>query len=231
MSEGVLVVFAKAPQGGRVKTRLCPPLEPEEAADLYACMLDDVLETSARVARLLALEAILTVDPPEACEAMACRAPSAFQVVRQCGADLSARMTHAVAQCAAGGARRILLRGSDSPALPATTLEAAMRALEGADLVACPDPDGGYSVIGLRRPVPGLFDHAMSHAHVLEQTLERARAAGLSHALLEPCFDLDTAEDLVRLAARRAQGASLPCPRTLAWLDRHDAWPGAALIS
>ena len=228
MNAGVVVVFAKAPDPGRVKTRLCPPLSPEQAADLYVCMLDDVLETTAAAAVALDLEAVLTVDPPEAREEMARRSHPAFRVVAQRGAGLAARMSHAVAECAAGGARRILLRGSDSPVLPASHLEKALRALDAVDLVACPDPDGGYSVLGLRRPIPGLFDHAMSHQRVLDQTLACARRAGLSSELLEPCFDLDTAEDLARLAECRARGGALPCRRTLAWLDRYRSWPIAS---
>ena len=226
---GVLVVFAKAPAPGQVKTRLCPPLLPEQAAELYACMLDDVLETSARAAEAIGLAPILTVAPEGARAKMARRAPSAFAVVAQQGEDLSARMAHAVAECAAGGAQRILLRGSDSPALPPERIAEVCAGLDEHDLVVCPDVDGGYSLLGLRRPVDGLFDHAMSHAGVLDATLERAEAAGLSCHRVEPCFDLDTAEDLARLAGLRGAGPGgpLPCPRTLRWLDAAEAWPVA----
>jgi len=224
---GVIVVFAKAPVPGRVKTRLSPPLSPEGAAELYACMLDDVLEATEQAAAEAGLEPVLAVHPPRERGALAQRAPARFRVIDQRGADLSARMTRALAEAAAGGARAILLRGSDSPTLDPALLVAAARALESADLVACPDLDGGYSVIGVRRPVPGLFDHPMSHDRVLEQTLAAAARAGLRTRLLEPCFDLDTAADLVRLAERRSHPGSLACPRTLAWLDRHRAWPAA----
>ena len=223
--KGVIVVFAKSPESGRVKTRLSPPLSPDEAAEFYACMLDDVLETTADAARELEFDAVLAVDPPAARDWLARRAPSGFRVVAQRGGDLGTRMAHAAEQAAAGGARRILLRGSDSPALPIETLAAAAAALEEVDLVVCPDPDGGYSLVGLRRPVAGLFDHAMSHAGVLEATCDRAERARLSTRLLPPSFDLDTAEDLTRLAECRARRGALPCPRTLAWLDRHRAWP------
>lgn len=226
---GVVVVFAKAPVAGRVKTRLCPPLSHEQAAAFYACMLDDVLETTAAAAESLGLEAVLAVDPPEARAALVRRAPPAYRVVAQRGRDLAARMACSVAEQAAGGLRPILLRGSDSPALAVSLLADAVAALaSGADLVLSPDADGGYSVVGLNRPVPGLFSDPMSHAGVLEQTVARAERAGLRVHLLEPCFDLDTEADLARLAERRRRGAALPCPRTLGWLDRYRAWPDAA---
>ena len=226
---GVVVVFAKAPVAGRVKTRLCPPLSPEQAADLYACMLDDVLETTAGAAEALGLAAVLTVDPPEARAVLVRRAPPIFRVVAQHGRDLSARMARSVAEQAAGGLRPILLRGSDSPALPASLLGDAVSALaDGGDVVLAPDPDGGYSVVGMNRPAPGLFSQPMSHGGVLAQTVACAERSGLRVRLLDPCFDLDTGADLARLAEWRRNAGPLPCPRTLAWLDRYRAWPGAA---
>jgi rSAM/selenodomain-associated transferase 1 len=226
---GVVVVFAKAPVPGRVKTRLCPPLSHEQAAAFYACMLDDVLETTAAAAESLGLEAVLAVDPPEARAALVRRVPPAYRVVAQHGRDLAARMARSVAEHAAGGLRPILLRGSDSPALPASLLADAVAALaSGADAVLSSDADGGYSLVGLNRPASGLFSHPMSHAGVLDQTVSRAEQAGLRVHLLEPCFDLDTEADLVRLAEWRRIGRPLQCPRTLGWLDRYRAWPGAA---
>jgi rSAM/selenodomain-associated transferase 1 len=225
---GSLVVFAKQPAPGRVKTRLCPPLTAEQAAELYGCMLDDVLEASAAAAARLGFDAVLAVDPPAARGAMARRAPRIFRVIAQRGGDLGARMSHAVAQAAAAGALPVVLRGSDSPALAVETLVDAGHALAEVDLVASPDPDGGYSLVGLRRPAPGLLDHPMSHGGVLEQTRAAAADRGLRVRLLEPGFDLDTAADLERLAAWRAGPAASGCRRTLAWLDRHRAWPGAA---
>lgn len=225
---GSLVVFAKRPAPGRVKTRLCPPLTAEQAAELYACMLDDVLEVTAAAAECLGFEAVLAVDPPDARGALARRAPRAFRVIAQRGGDLGLRMARVVAQAAAGGGLPVVLRGSDSPALSVETLVEAARALDRADLVASPDPDGGYSLVGLHRPVAGLFDHPMSHGRVLEQTRAAAEARGLRVRLLEPGFDVDTAADLARLAAWRAGPCSSGGRRTLAWLDGLPAWPGEA---
>lgn len=218
------MVFAKAPAPGRVKTRMCPPLSAEQAAAFYACLLDDVLESTAAVAPRLGLAPILAVHPPDACEALARRAPRGFRALGQRGPDLSARMEAAAADVAALGHAPVLLRGSDSPALGAAVLASALRALEVADVVICPDRDGGYNLIGMREPVSGLFDHAMSTAEVLSDTLSNAEAKGLRVECLAPGFDIDTVDDLRRLRAARGD-PELHCPRALAYLDRHALWP------
>jgi rSAM/selenodomain-associated transferase 1 len=211
-----------------VKTRLCPPLSPAQAADLYGEMLADVLGATAGFAVRLRLAPILAVSPPAACAELARHAPVAYQVVAQRGPDLSARMAWAVAEQAAAGHDRILLRGSDSPSLDGAAFEEALAALDDHDLAVCPDLDGGYSLIGLRGPAPGLFDHPMSTARVLDDTLVRAGRLGLRVHVQPPHFDIDRFDDLRRLAAARAGGCQALCPRTLAWLDAHAMWPGSA---
>ncbi len=222
---GVLVVFAKAPRAGQVKTRMVPPLTPAEAAELYARMLADVLEASVRFARELGVEPVVTVHPPELCREITSIAPPGFRVVAQRGADLSGRMSWAAREAAAAGATRILLRGSDSPALDGDSVARVLAALDANDLVVCPDLDGGYSLVGLRRPAPGLFDHAMSTRSVLDDTLARAAELGLRAQVEAASFDLDTIEDLNHLAAVRSQPeVSGLCRHTLEYLDAHDLW-------
>jgi rSAM/selenodomain-associated transferase 1 len=220
----LLVVFAKAPRPGEVKTRLCPPFSPAEAAAFYTHLLDDVLEHTAEVAPRLGLETWLAVHPPEAVAVLARRAPAGLRVVAQRGANLSERMAWAVAQGAAAGCSPILLRGSDSPTLGEPTLREALAELARTDLVICPDRDGGYNLVGLHRPAPTLFEHPMSTRSVLEDTLANARGLGLSTRLLPPGFDIDEAKDLLRLAEERDRGRVLICPRTLAFLDAGNLW-------
>jgi rSAM/selenodomain-associated transferase 1 len=222
---GALLVFAKEPRPGEVKTRLCPPFEPGQAAAFYAALLEDVLAASAAAAASLGLTPILFVAPAEACERVARHAPAAILALPQRGPDLGARMTAALVDAAARGHEPLLLRGSDSPLLGEATLAAALAALARADLALSPDLDGGYTLVALRRPAPGLFDHPMSTATVLEDTLARARALGLRAALLEPGFDVDTASDLHHLARARREGRAALCPRALAFLDRERLWP------
>lgn len=222
---GALVVFARQPVPGRVKTRLCPPFSAEQAAALYRAMLADVLEASAGFASRLGLELLLAVTPGSACAELARMAPASYQVVPQRGASLAERMTWAVSEQAAAGHDRILLRGSDSPVLDGESVAQAFTALEEVELVLCPDRDGGYNLVGLRAPAPGLFDHPMSTERVLDDTLACAARLGLRTRVQPARFDVDRAEDLALLAAARAAGAGALCPRTLAYLDTHALWP------
>jgi rSAM/selenodomain-associated transferase 1 len=219
---GVLVVFAKAPRPGEVKTRLCPPLTPEQAAEFYSAMLDDVLEASARAARHLELDPVLTVHPPDACAALARRAPLSFRVVRQRGASLSERMQWAVREAQATGARRVLLRGSDSPTLDEAAVAAALRALDDHDVALRPDRDGGYTLVGVRREAADLFAHPMSTGRALEQTLENARRLGFSASVGEIGFDVDTGPDLSHLRHTLGQCHEGICPHTRRWLQLYD---------
>jgi rSAM/selenodomain-associated transferase 1 len=224
---GALVIFAKAPEAGRVKTRMVPPLSPVEARDLYRCLLADTLEISARAAGELDLEPILALAPAEALPKLAAEVPAGFRLVAQRGGDLGSRMQWAVDEAAAAGRSPILLRGSDSPTLDDAMISAAVAALDHADLAIRPDRDGGYNLVALRRPAPGIFAHPMSTPTVLRDTLARARSLGLRAHRLEDGFDLDEVEDLRWLAEARARERTLPCPRTLAYLDEHDLWQHA----
>ena len=104
----------------------------------------------------------------------------------------------------------------------------ALAALDTADVVLAPDADGGYGLVGLRRPVPGLFEHAMSTGRVFEDTRANALERGLRVATVCAGFDLDTVADLSRLARARGEHAERLCPRTLSFLDTHDIWQFAA---
>jgi rSAM/selenodomain-associated transferase 1 len=224
----LIAVFAKLPRPGSVKTRMSPPFSPEQAAALYSAMLDDVLATTGELARRRGLDAVVCCHPEEGCREIALRAPEPFRVVAQRGRDLASRMSWAVAEAAAGGATRILLRGSDSPAMEAALIEEALESLEECDVTVCPDADGGYGLVGLRGPAPGLFDHPMSTASVLQDTLSNAASLGLDVRTMEPSFDLDTAADLARLEQVRETQEIGQCPRTLAYLDDHELWRLAA---
>jgi len=100
----------------------------------------------------------------------------------------------------------------------------ALQNLDTNDVVLSPDHDGGYGLIGLRGPSPGLFDHPMSTQTVLEETLANARLLGLKTRLLEPSFDIDTVQDFAHLARARETGGAALCPRTLDYLDSGGLW-------
>jgi len=216
----LLLVFAKDPRPGEVKTRMSPTLTPAQAADLYASMLEDVLSESARACRALAIEGVVSLHPPDACTSFSARrAPRGFRVVAQRGPNLSARMGNALAEGFAQGANKVILRGSDNPLLGEEQISAILRALEDCDVAVVPDLDGGYGAIGLRRPAPGLFVHVMSTGSVLNDTLANATAMGLTSETLEASFDLDTADDLRRLLDERGSAAAARAPRTIAFIE------------
>jgi rSAM/selenodomain-associated transferase 1 len=227
-SRATIVVFAKAPRAGEVKTRLVPHFTPTQAADFYAAMLADVLAATAEFADSLELGPVVAVEPWVQRSAVVSLAPAGYRIVPQRGPDLGARMTWAAGEAAAGGARRILLRGSDSPTLDGETVREALSALDRNDLVLRPDRDGGYGLVGLRHPIRGLFSHPMSTGDVLDSTLANARRLGLRCHLLAPGFDVDDPSDLAWLRAARSDRTAALCPRSLNYVDEAELWPAGS---
>jgi uncharacterized protein len=198
-----VVIFAKAPIPGYVKTRLCPPLTPDEAATLHGSFVLDTLErTKTAVGRLK-----LSMDRYLAC------APSSSHVffkimeerqgvtlLDQVGDDLGARMHQAIGMMFSRGYRRTLLIGTDVPTVPLEHFKQALTLLDNHELVLGPAFDGGYYLIGLNRVVPELFaDMPWSTDQVLSLTQDRAAQLGLKTALLQPWRDVDTLADLEAL--------------------------------
>ena len=209
-------MFAKAPRPGHVKTRMIPPLSPEQAAALYDAMLADVLIASADFARRLDLQPILHFDPADARAELACRAPDGYRLRPQLGPDLAQRMANAFEEAAAGDVGWVILRGSDSPGLEFEIVEDALARLDaGQDLVLTPDQDGGYALIALKEPRRELFEIVLSTGTVLNETLERARALGLEASQTRASFDLDRAEDLIRMDGLSLGDSSVLCPHTV----------------
>jgi len=210
----LLALFAKAPVPGQVKTRLCPPLLPAQAAELYEAMLLDILDQH----RGEPCDLALWHTPAAASDWFRAAAPSAYRLLAQQGSDLSARMRWLFRHHADEGYTRIVLRGTDSPTLPSARVPEAFAALaSGADIVLCPDRDGGYNLVGLRRPVDALFELEMSTSSVLEGTLARAGELGLRTELLAAHHDVDTEADLALLAGELCETRT---PRTRAWLAK-----------
>lgn len=216
MSRAQVVVFAKAPRAGLVKTRLSPPLSLDECAWLYERMLADVLDTTQRFALARGLDAILAFHPPEAVGELLVRAPRGYRLHAQRGSGLGERMANAFAEGAAAGAEWVLVRGSDSPGLGERHLEAAVDALEaGHEVVFTPDQGGGYAMIGLRAPCPALFEVAMSTDDMLAQTRRIADRLGLRSSVTEPTFDIDTEADLHWIDGLDDRESSDSCRRTV----------------
>lgn len=197
MSRRILALFAKAPLPGQVKTRLAPELSLAQAAELYEAMLRDILDQHA-AQRSFDLALWFT---PQGERAWFERAvPPGMRLLPQIGENLAARMAELFRSHGAEGYDRIVLRGTDSPTLPLARVDEAFAALEYADLVLCPDRDGGYNLIGLRARCDALFALELSHAGVLTQTLAKARQLGLRADLLPGHHDVDTWADFLLLS-------------------------------
>ncbi len=193
----VLVMMARRPEAGQVKTRLCPPLTPAQAAALYAAFLRDLVEVLRAVP---GMQPLIAYAPAEAGDYFAALAPDIARRP-QTGVDLGERLATVTATVLREGAPAVLVIGSDSPTLPPVYIRRAVIALaDGADLVLGPADDGGYYLVGLRRPAPELFtDVTMSTPTVLRDTLVIAERLGLRTTMLAPWYDIDTIADLRRL--------------------------------
>ncbi|SNB47926.1 TIGR04282 family arsenosugar biosynthesis glycosyltransferase [Geobacter sp. DSM 9736] len=192
-----LIIFAKHPRPGRVKTRLTPALLPEEAAELYRCMLLDTLELVKPMRR----QSVLFFEPDiDACSYFEEVAPE-LERMAQRGKDLGERMEDAFRQIFDRGSMAAAIIGTDSPHLPRHYLEEAFLLLkdDAVDAVFGPATDGGYYLLAMKTLHRELFcGIAWSSSSVLKKTIEKATAAGIRFALLPEWHDLDTAEDLLR---------------------------------
>jgi uncharacterized protein len=198
-----LAIMAKAPRAGAVKTRLCPPLRPPEAAELARCFLLDAVE---RAAGVVGVRPVLAYAPVEARGEFESVAPG-FALLAQRGEDLGARQARLISDVLSLGHQGALVIGTDSPTLPRECLDEAVSLVMApdVDLVLGPTDDGGYYLIGLRAPCPALFEGMpWSTSAVLPRTLDRAQRLGLRVACLPAWFDVDTKADLERLAAELA---------------------------
>jgi hypothetical protein len=199
-----LLLFARAPEPGRVKTRLAPAIGAEAAARLYGAFLQD----AARVYGPPASWApVLCADPHPDAPPFPDLFRAPWRVRRQSGGDLGARQCEAFRAEFEGGAPAAAAVGSDHPALPRRRLEEVFERLEaGASAAVIPAADGGYCVLGLRRDAPMPVDQLFreipwSSRDVLAATIARFAAFGAVPALLAPSYDVDRPEDLGRLAA------------------------------
>lgn len=200
-----VVVFTRAPEAGRVKTRLARELG--EATALAAHRELGALVLSA-AAGLADCEVVVAYTPADREELVRAWLGGARHYEPQADGDLGTRMLAAITDRFAAGAGRVLLIGTDCPAVGADLLEAAFRELDRADAVLGPSVDGGYYLIGMTSPIPRLFrDIPWSTPMTLSVTLDRAAAAGVTVALLEERRDVDTAADWAAWRATRGAPA------------------------
>lgn len=209
-----VIIFVKAPIPGTVKTRLTPGFDAGQAAALYRCMVEDLLE------QLDSLEGVaLEIRFAPVCASSRVRRwLGARGMAAQCGPDLGARMDDAFRESFRTGSQRCVIVGSDIPELSADIVRRGLAILRTRDVVIGSCRDGGYYLIGLRQPCRGLFSGmSWSTDRVLEETLARLRRLGLRAGRLPRLADIDTPADVARLRRRLATRRG-GLPRVRGWL-------------
>ena len=197
-----LAVMTKAPQAGRVKTRLTPPLSPEEAAALNICFLRDTAETILRTADGKRAKGIGVYTPVGAEAAYGGILPDTFTLVPQRGEAFGERLSAATEDLLQIGFDSLCLIDSDSPTVPEKAFVQAVEFLArpGDSVVLGPSDDGGYYLIGLKKLHRRLFEAIdWSTERVLEQTIEAAREIDVPVHLLPTWYDIDDSRALSRL--------------------------------
>lgn len=215
-----IVIFARNPVAGQVKTRLQPLLAPEGAARLYEAFLRDTCRGIADVSVRAHVPVYLACSPgcnEDFFEELA--RTFGFGRFDQAAGDLGIRMAEA-ARFALGIHEKVVLTGSDTPDLPFERLVDAFKSLAQTEVVFGPSRDGGYYCLGMNRLIEPLFqDIQWSTPGVLSQSRLRLEAAGVAYGLLEPWDDVDDPASLQRLRERLGQDPEA-APHTRAQLAR-----------
>jgi len=207
-----LVIMAKAPKPGMVKTRLTESLPSPAVTALYRCLLEDTL---ALATSLTSVE-VAVMCPESDQDELAHLLGNTVEVVAQKGEGLAAGLTSVFRHFTAGG-RHVIAFNSDSPHLAPSVLESAFEILATHDVVVGPTHDGGYYLVGAKAAHPALFESdRMGTGSALDRLLTRTKVLELSTGFTNPFYDIDVANDLI-LLARELRLAPAKAPRTAGW--------------
>lgn len=196
----ILIIFAKKPVYGKVKTRLAVSIGHAAALGVYRQLLSHTLDIATKVK----VEKIIFYSDEAAPDS---RAVPSFRSTTQYGVDLGERMKNAFADVFRQGYAKAVIIGTDCPAIGETIVAAAFDTLHKKDVVIGPAYDGGYYLLGMKRVHPPLFEHIpWSTAAVFEKTVATCNTNGLSYSLLPPLPDVDEEKDLLYLAKMNQHG-------------------------
>lgn len=206
----IVVIVAKEPVPACVKTRLCTHLTSAEAAKLYTLFIQDMVEEMSGLGRpsrtaTIGSTVALAYTPEGSESAFKAILPVDVPLFPQQGDDLGERLSGIFRRLFAIGFDQVHIINSDSPDMPRALVSRSIQLLgdPATDLVLGPCPDGGYYLIGLKRHYAQLFRRIpWSTENVLNITLQCARTLGLSFALLQPWYDVDHFDDLLRFLER-----------------------------
>ena len=227
MSTVALAITCKTPMSGASKTRLSPPLRPDECAAISACFIRDLGRTIAALAAGGGVTGYALYTPRGSVSSLLSLLPDGFKLMPQVEGGFGERLLHGAIDLLAAGHSGAILINSDSPTLPPSILREASDAVRrGNNVVLSPAYDGGYTLIGLSQPHARLFDEIpWSTSDVYRLTLERAREIGLPVATAPGWYDVDDAASLrmleAELAGERPPFAAIPgaeAPATRAFI-------------
>lgn len=208
-----LVIMAKAPRPGLVKTRLTESLPSLAVTALYRCLLEDTIA----LAKSLTSVKVAVMCPESDEEVLARLLGGTVQVAAQEGEGLAAGLTSVFRHFTAGNLQHVIAFNSDSPHLAPSVLDGAFEILATHDLVVGPTHDGGYYLVGAKAAHPSLFESdSMGTGSALDRLLTRTKLLELSIGLTELFYDIDVANDLI-LLARELQRSPAKAPRTASW--------------
>lgn len=208
-----LVIMAKAPKPGMVKTRLSQSLPSPAVTALYRCLLEDTVA----LAKSLTSVEVAVMCPESDEQELAALLCNTVQIVAQRGEGLAAGLTSVFRHFTAAGRQHVVAFNSDSPHLAPTVLDSAFEILATHDVVVGPTHDGGYYLVGAKVAHPSLFDgEGMGTRSALDRLLTRTKRLELSTGFTEPFYDIDVADDVIQLA-RELRLAPAKAPRTAAW--------------
>jgi len=208
-----LVIMAKAPKPGMVKTRLTESLPSPAVTALYRCLLEDTLALAKSLTRV----EVAVMCPESDQDELTRLVGDTIQVVAQKGEGLAAGLTSVFRHFTAAGRRHVIAFNSDSPHLAPSILDRAFETLTTHDVVVGPTHDGGYYLVGAKAAYPSLFEgDGMGTKSALDRLLTRTKVLELSTGFMEPFYDIDVTNDLI-LLARELRLAPSKAPRTAGW--------------
>jgi rSAM/selenodomain-associated transferase 1 len=208
-----LVIMAKAPRPGVVKTRLSQSLPSPATTALYRCLLQDTVTLAESLTGVRVAVMCRASDKEDLEELLG----HSTRIVVQNGEGLAAGLTSVFRHFTAAGRQHVIAFNSDSPHLPPSVLGGAFEILAEHDVVVGPTHDGGYYLVGAKVSYPSLFEgDGMGTRSALDRLLTRTRDLELSTGFTEPFYDIDVADDLLRLAGELRLSPAR-APRTAAW--------------
>jgi rSAM/selenodomain-associated transferase 1 len=192
-----IVVMAREPVPGNVKTRLIPSLNPNIAAELYYAFLLDKIE---QVGKIQEVDHFIAYTPSSSLPFFKKIAPTSYKLIPQIGADLGERLDNVFRHLFENKYEKVIVTDSDSPNLPLEYMISGFCDLDNSDIVLGPCEDGGYYLVGLKDRTPVIFqDIPWSTSKVAEITIEIAKSSGKNISKLQDWYDVDTMGDLKRL--------------------------------